>query len=122
MDLRVLKSFVTICKLGNITRASEVLFISQPALTRQLQELEDELGCKLLIRNTRSLTLTESGYLFFQRAEEILTLANQAENGALRKRGVPSRHHPHRHCRNFCHADPHSGNAEIYSAVSARPL
>lgn len=79
MDLRVLKSFVTICKLGNITRASEVLYISQPALTRQLQDLEEELGCKLLVRNTRSLSLTESGYLFFQRAEEILALANQAK-------------------------------------------
>lgn len=79
MDLRVLKSFITICKLGNITRASEALFISQPALTRQLQELEEELGTKLLNRSTRNLTLTESGYLFLHRAEEILSLANQAK-------------------------------------------
>lgn len=79
MDLRVLKSFVTICKLGNITRASEALYISQPALTRQLQELEEELGTKLLNRSTRNLTLTESGYLFLHRAEEILALANQAK-------------------------------------------
>lgn len=79
MDLRVLKSFVTICKLGNITRASEVLFISQPALTRQLKELEQELGTELINRSTRSLTLTESGYLFLYRAEQILALASQAK-------------------------------------------
>ena len=79
MDLRVLRSFITICKLGNITRASEALFISQPALTRQLQELEEEVGTKLLNRSTRNLTLTESGYLFLHRAEEILALANQAK-------------------------------------------
>ena len=79
MDLRVLMSFVTVCRLGNITRAAEALYISQPALTRQIQELEQELGCKLLIRSTRSLSLTENGYLFLLRAQEILDLAKQAK-------------------------------------------
>ena len=54
-------SFVTVCRLGNITRAAEALYISQPALTRQIQELEQELGCQLLVRSTRSLSLTENG-------------------------------------------------------------
>lgn len=72
-------SFVTVCRLGNITRAAEALFISQPALTRQIQELEQELGCKLLERSTRNLSLTESGYLFLLRAQEILSIANQAK-------------------------------------------
>ena len=44
-------SFVTVCRLGNITRAAEALYISQPALTRQIQELEQELGCQLLVRS-----------------------------------------------------------------------
>ena len=88
MDLRVLMSFVTVCRLGNITRAAEALYISQPALTRQIQELEQELGCKLLVRSTRSLSLTENGYLFLLRAQEILDLAKQAkaelsENGDI---------------------------------------
>lgn len=73
-------SFVTVCRLGNITRAAEVLYISQPALTRQIQELEQELGCQLLVRSTRSLSLTENGYLFMLRAQEILDLAKQAKN------------------------------------------
>lgn len=80
MDLRVLMSFVTVCRLGNITRAAEALYISQPALTRQIQELEQELGCQLLVRSTRSLSLTENGYLFMLRAQEILDLAKQAKN------------------------------------------
>ena len=80
MDLRVLMSFVTVCRLGNITRAAEALHISQPALTRQIQELEQELGCQLLVRSTRSLSLTENGYLFMLRAQEILDLAKQAKN------------------------------------------
>ena len=79
MDLRVLMSFVSVCRLGNITRAAEALYISQPALTRQIQELEQELGCKLLVRSTRSLSLTENGYLFLLRAQEILDLAKQAK-------------------------------------------
>lgn len=76
MDLRALMSFVTVCRLGNITRAAEALYISQPALTRQIQELEQEL----LVRSTRSLSLTENGYLFMLRAQEILDLAKQAKN------------------------------------------
>ena len=85
MDLRVLKSFVTICKVGNITRASEILYISQPGLTRQLKDLEEELGCTLIDRSTRSLKLTESGYLFLHRAEEILALAGQAKQELAEK-------------------------------------
>lgn len=77
MDLRVLKAFLTVCKTGNITKAAEEIHLSQPALTRQIQDLEEELGCKLLNRHTRSLSLTESGYLFQLRAQEMLQLANQ---------------------------------------------
>ena len=80
MDLRALMSFVTVCRLGNITRAAEALYISQPALTRQIKALEQELGCQLLVRSTRSLSLTENGYLFMLRAQEILDLAKQAKN------------------------------------------
>ena len=69
-------SFVTVCRLGNITRAAEALYISQPALTRQIHELD----CQLLVRSTRSLSLTENGYLFMLRAQEILDLAKQAKN------------------------------------------
>ncbi len=79
MDLRVLRSFVTVCRVGNITRAAEKLYISQPALTRQIKELEEELGCKLLNRNTRSVSLTENGFQFLVRAQEILSIAQLAK-------------------------------------------
>lgn len=79
MDLKVLKAFLTVCKTGNITKAAEEIYVSQPALSRQIQDLEEELGCKLLNRHTRSLSLTESGYLFQLRAQEILELSAQAK-------------------------------------------
>ena len=72
MDLKVLKSFITVCETGNITRASERLFISQPALTRQIKDLEEEVGSILFDRSTRALSLTESGHLFYAKAQEIL--------------------------------------------------
>jgi DNA-binding transcriptional LysR family regulator len=79
MNLKVLKSFLAVCRIGNISKAAQVLYVSQPALTRQIQELEEELGCKLLNRNARGLSLTESGYVFQVRAQEILNLAEQAK-------------------------------------------
>ena len=70
MDLKVLKSFITVCETGNITRASERLFISQPALTRQIKDLEEEVGSILFDRSTRALSRTESGHLFYAKAQE----------------------------------------------------
>ena len=74
MNTKVLKTFLTICRVGSITRASQLLYISQPALSRQIQDLEEELGCKLFDRSKRQLALTESGFLLQQRAQEILNL------------------------------------------------
>ena len=86
MDLKVLKSFITVCETGNITRASERLFISQPALTRQIKDLEEEVGSILFDRSTRALSLTESGHLFYAKAQEILGLVNSAKK-ELAERG-----------------------------------
>ena len=58
MELRVLKYFLTVADEGNITRAADILHVTQPTLSRQLMELEDELGTALLIRGKRSVTLT----------------------------------------------------------------
>ncbi len=63
MDIRVLKYFLAIAREENITRASEVLHIAQPSLSKQIIELEKELGKKLLIRGKRKVTLTDSGVL-----------------------------------------------------------
>ncbi|MDL2058420.1 LysR family transcriptional regulator [Mesosutterella sp. AGMB02718] len=78
MNLRVLKSFLMVCRTGNITRASELLHLSQPALSRQIQELEEELGAPLFLRSRRQVTLTEGGLLFQKRAAAILALAEDA--------------------------------------------
>ncbi len=80
MDSRVLKYFLTVAQLGNITKAAEALHITQPTLSRQLMELENEVGATLLIRGRREVTLTDSGVIFQQRASEILSLIEKMEN------------------------------------------
>lgn len=79
MEIRKLKYFLTVANEGNITRASEILFISQPALSRQIQQLEEELGVQLVIRGKREITLTEVGMLLKIRAQEVLSLVDKAE-------------------------------------------
>ncbi len=80
MELRVLKYFLTVAAEGNITRAADILHVTQPTLSRQLMELEDEMGTALLIRGKRSVTLTEEGFLFKQQAETIVELADKLEH------------------------------------------
>ena len=60
MELRVLRYFLAVVREENILRASEVLHITQPSLSRQLAQLEDELGAKLFERGNRKITLTEA--------------------------------------------------------------
>lgn len=74
MNFRVLKAFLTVCEYGNITKAAEVLYITQPALSRQIQEMEKEYNCKLLIRGKRKIELTESGNLLQLRAAELIEM------------------------------------------------
>lgn len=74
MDIRLLEYFLAVAKYGNITRASEQLHVTQPTISRQLMELEETMGTRLLLRGKRQVTLTEAGILFQQRAEEIVSL------------------------------------------------
>jgi len=78
LSQRQLHMFVTTAALLNISRASEVLNISQPALSRALQELESQLGVKLLLRTTRQLTLTHEGRQFLPVAQRLLRDLEQA--------------------------------------------
>ena len=80
MELRVLKYFLTVADEGNITRAADILHVTQPTLSRQLMELEDEMGTPLLVRGKRSVTLTDEGYLFKQQAETIVELSDKLEH------------------------------------------
>lgn len=79
MEIRVLKYFLAVAREGNITRAAETLHITQPTLSRQLMQLEDELGAALFIRGKRKMVLTDVGMLLKRRAEEIVSLAEKTE-------------------------------------------
>ena len=77
MELRILRYFLMITKTENITKAAELLHITQPTLSRQIRELEDELGIPLFERDARKIRLTQEGMLLKERAEEILELADK---------------------------------------------
>ena len=79
MDIRVLQYFLAVVREENITKAAQLLHITQPTLSRQLIGLEQELGVKLFSRNNHSVTLTEEGMLFRRRAEEIVTLSEMTK-------------------------------------------
>lgn len=94
MENRVLKYFLVVAREQNITKASEILHISQPALSRQLMQLEEELGAKLFIRGKRNITLTDEGLYLRQKAQEIIDLTEKTEqefaNGLTSLSGVIS--------------------------------
>lgn len=79
MEIRVLQYFLQTAEEENITKAAEVLHITQPALSRQLADLEAELGTKLFIRGKRKTTLTEEGQLLRKRAQEITALVHKTK-------------------------------------------
>lgn len=80
MDIRVLKYFVTVVEEENILKASQVLHITQPTLSRQLIDLEKELNCKLFIRSNRKITLTSEGLFLYNKAKEIILLQAKTIN------------------------------------------
>lgn len=80
MELRVLQYFLAVTREQSISGAAEALHLSQPTLSRQLKELEAELGKQLMIRGNRHITLTEEGMILRKRAEEIMELVQKAED------------------------------------------
>lgn len=78
MDIRVLEYFLMVAREENITKAAQFLHITQPTLSRQLMQLEEELGTKLFERTNHSVTLTDEGFLFRRRAQDIVSLAEKA--------------------------------------------
>lgn len=79
MELRVLRYFLAVAKEESITNAAKALNVTQPTLSKQLMDLEAELGKQLLIRGKRRTTLTEEGILLRKRAQEILELVDKTE-------------------------------------------
>lgn len=86
MEIRVLQYFLAIAREQSIVRAAQSLHLSQPTLSTQIKNLEEELGKQLFIRGTkgsRKVTLTEEGMILRKRAEEILDLVKKTENEIL---------------------------------------
>ena len=79
MEIRVLKYFLAAVREGSITKAANFLHLTQPTLSRQLQDLEKELGQKLLIRGRHNVAWTPEGHILKQRAEEIIDLTEKTE-------------------------------------------
>ena len=84
----MLRYFLTVAQEENITRAAEALHMTQPTLSRQLSQLEEELGARLFERGARRITLTDAGLLLRRRAQELLALAGKTAR-ELAAQGAP---------------------------------
>ena len=78
MELRHLRYFVGVAEMENVSRAALKLHVSQPALSRQIRDLEDELGFVLFERTAKSVSLTEAGRVFLKEAREVLQRVDEA--------------------------------------------
>ncbi len=98
MEFDQLRYFLQVAERGNFTRAAEDLTISQPALSRSIQKLEEELGQPVFERKTRSVSLTEAGVLLQSRAQQVLTIledtkaeiTDDGESGRIRIGAIPT--------------------------------
>ena len=79
MEIRTLRYFLAVAREENMTRAAELLHVTQPTLSKQLKGLEDELGKKLFERHSFSIELTEEGVLLRDRAEDLVSMADKIE-------------------------------------------
>lgn len=100
MELRHVRYFIAVAECLNFSKAAQQLHIAQPPLSRQIRQLEEDLGVTLFLRNKRSVTLTKEGRVFFEEAKKLVAQAGHAmeaarnarngESGTLRV-GIPSR-------------------------------
>ncbi len=79
MEIRVLRYFLAIAREGSITNAANFLHVTQPTLSRQIRDLEEELGQKLFTRGSHNMTLTAEGMILRKRAEEIISMVDKTE-------------------------------------------
>jgi len=80
IDLELYKVFYTVAKYNHMTKASEELHISQPAISQSIKKLEDQLGGTLFLRSNKGMELTEEGKMFYEYVKGALELINNAEN------------------------------------------
>lgn len=79
MELRLLQYYLVVVQEGNISRAADALHVTQPTLSRQMGQLEEELGAQLFVRG-HHLELTDAGLMLKRRAEEVTALVGKIEN------------------------------------------
>ena len=80
MEIRVLQNFLAVAEVGNITNAANNIHMAQSSLSRQIRDLENEIGQPLFIRNSRSVTLTEAGHILRKRAHDIILLMDKTKH------------------------------------------
>ena len=83
MEIRTLRYFLAVAREENMTRAAEILHVTQPTLSKQLKSLEEELGKKLFTRHSFSIKLTDEGILLRDRAEDLVQMADKIEKEFL---------------------------------------
>ena len=83
MEIRTLRYFLAVAREENMTRAAELLHVTQPTLSKALRALEEELGKKLFLRRSFSISLTEEGVLLRDRAEDLVAMADKIEKEFL---------------------------------------
>ena len=87
MEIRLLQYFLAVVQEENISRAADVLHVTQPTLSRQMAQLEEELGTQLFIRG-RHLALTDAGIMLRRRAEEVVALMDKIEDEFQRQEEI----------------------------------
>ena len=88
MELRVLRYFLMAAREENITKAAQLLHVTQPTLSRQLMQLEEELGVRLFHRSRHNIVLTDEGMLLKRRAQELVSLADKTKRELSREEGA----------------------------------
>lgn len=94
MELRVLNYFLMVAREENITKAAQLLHVTQPTLSRQLMQLEEELGVQLFHRGKHSVSLTEDGMLLRRRAQELVSLSEKTKLELQHKEEMPPEKSP----------------------------
>jgi len=90
MELRQLRYFVAIADHGSLSRAARVLHVAQPALTQQIQQLEEELGAQLLHRSAQGVMATDAGKTFYEHAQAILKQVDDAKSAVAQSNDKPT--------------------------------